>query len=266
MRLLTMKAKGFELIGSANNAEWAAQIVLSHNITLGAGEGYLPLFVDYQTPFDVEIFCKTYANWEKQEPLLKTFNSRPIYGVDHLFRSASLDGASVDDVTILRHHGVRAAIDLRTRQIDEVTKRLLELNGIEYHSIPLRPTWVSPGTSGITIEEGVTNTYQSYLRFIEQEDTIRHILQVIKDRPAIVFCAYGKDRTGLIAALIQTMAGVSIQDIVMDYAISYLNLALRFGNDMKRDLSANYDKLIRLDLFAKIIDEWKNKRSPSCLV
>lgn len=38
--------------------------------------------------------------------------------------------------------------------------------------------------------------------------------------PTLVHCAYGKDRTGLIVAMVQALLGVADDDIVADYALS----------------------------------------------
>lgn len=52
---------------------------------------------------------------------------------------------------------------------------------------------------------------------------IRYVLELVADRtrhPIAWYCAAGKDRTGLIAALILSLCGVSDEDIVEDYSLS----------------------------------------------
>jgi protein tyrosine/serine phosphatase len=52
---------------------------------------------------------------------------------------------------------------------------------------------------------------------------IKYVLELISDRsrhPIAWYCAAGKDRTGVIAALVLSLCGVSDEDIVEDYALS----------------------------------------------
>lgn len=52
---------------------------------------------------------------------------------------------------------------------------------------------------------------------------IKYVLELVADRnrhPIAWYCAAGKDRTGVIAALILSLCGVSDEDIVEDYALS----------------------------------------------
>jgi protein tyrosine/serine phosphatase len=47
------------------------------------------------------------------------------------------------------------------------------------------------------------------------------------DGPVVIHCMGGKDRTGLVAALLLRLAGVSLHDIGHDYSLSAANLAER---------------------------------------
>ena len=50
--------------------------------------------------------------------------------------------------------------------------------------------------------------------------------------PAIVHCIHGKDRTGIIVALLQSLSGVPREAIIRDYAVSYA--LLREGRENKK--------------------------------
>ena len=52
---------------------------------------------------------------------------------------------------------------------------------------------------------------------------IKHVLDLVSDRsrhPIAFYCTAGKDRTGIITAIILTIAGVKYEDIVEDYSLS----------------------------------------------
>lgn len=68
----------------------------------------------------------------------------------------------------------------------------------------------------------------SYVDFLERNrDRFGQALAAIADAdgPVVIHCMGGKDRTGLVAALVLRLAGVSIEEIGRDYALSGPNLA-----------------------------------------
>jgi protein tyrosine/serine phosphatase len=68
----------------------------------------------------------------------------------------------------------------------------------------------------------------SYVEFLERNrDRFGRALAAIADAdgPVIIHCMGGKDRTGLVAALVLRLAGVSLEEIGDDYALSGPNLA-----------------------------------------
>lgn len=69
----------------------------------------------------------------------------------------------------------------------------------------------------------------SYVEFLERNrERFGAALGAIADAegPVVIHCMGGKDRTGLVAALLLRLAGVSLDEIGRDYALSGPNLAL----------------------------------------
>jgi protein-tyrosine phosphatase len=79
--------------------------------------------------------------------------------------------------------------------------------------------------------EDVADHYAwSYVEFLERNrDRFGLALAAIADAdgPVVIHCMGGKDRTGLVAALVLRLAGVSLDEIGRDYALSGPNLAAR---------------------------------------
>jgi protein-tyrosine phosphatase len=69
---------------------------------------------------------------------------------------------------------------------------------------------------------------------------IKRILSIIIRQKGSIFihCYVGKDRTGVVAALLLLIAGVNTSDILADYQISYTYLRLRI-----RELLHNHPEL-----------------------
>ena len=70
----------------------------------------------------------------------------------------------------------------------------------------------------------------SYVDFLERNRTrFGEAFAAIADAdgPVVIHCMGGKDRTGLVAALLLRLAGVSLDDVGEDYSLSAANLAAR---------------------------------------
>jgi protein-tyrosine phosphatase len=77
--------------------------------------------------------------------------------------------------------------------------------------------------------EDVSDHYAwSYVQFLERNrDRFARALAAVAevDGPVVIHCMGGKDRTGLVAALLLRLAGVDTDTIGLDYALSGPNLA-----------------------------------------
>jgi len=69
----------------------------------------------------------------------------------------------------------------------------------------------------------------SYLRMVDGQ--MARILEAIRSAPGGVmyFCTAGKDRTGVVSALLQRAAGLSREAIAADYALSGPHLQAMFA-------------------------------------
>ncbi|KIH89277.1 hypothetical protein SPBR_07617 [Sporothrix brasiliensis 5110] len=79
-------------------------------------------------------------------------------------------------------------------------------------------------------EAGFAQTYLDVLR--AYRPTVKHLLEHVRDRPEQPFlfhCTAGRDRTGVLAALLLTLAGAAPDTIALDYMLS------RIGSEPVRD-------------------------------
>ena len=89
--------------------------------------------------------------------------------------------------------------------------------------------WVEIDAIGDAEPDAASSTRAVYLEFLERRrplfgEAIAAVAGAPEDGAVVVHCFYGKDRTGLVVALLLRLAGVDVQTIATDYALSGPNL------------------------------------------
>lgn len=137
-----------------------------------------------------------------------------------VFRCGVPDGTSEADIALLHRLGVRTVFDLRGKnEREDYPSGLDKIPEIRHYAIPLLE--VNPDTS-----KGKTLPELYVYSLTENAERYAEVLRLIADttEPLMFHCFGGKDRTGLLAALLLGAAGVSNEDIVADYQISFTYL------------------------------------------
>ncbi len=149
-----------------------------------------------------------------------------------LIRSAKTDTLTPEDAKLLKERvRVTTIIDLRTeKEAEEKPDRTF---GCKYYNIPLRPD-VKEGirysfpTSLKTFSKKFPSMPQMYADMLTSEYSfgqMRRIFSVIfdsvqNDGCVLFHCTEGKDRTGIVAALIELLLGVDREQIMENYLYS----------------------------------------------
>lgn len=138
-----------------------------------------------------------------------------------VYRADGLHRASVEDVERLGGLGWRTVIDLRT--FAELEQGAFRCEGTEVVHLPvLGQVW---DTTEIDHEtDPVEYLVARYLEMVTEGAvafaTAFEILSAPGRRPAVFHCSAGKDRTGVLAALVLAAVGVDDHVIASDYALS----------------------------------------------
>jgi protein-tyrosine phosphatase len=140
-----------------------------------------------------------------------------------LFRSDGLHRLSAADVNQLRQLGIATVIDLRTAEELQVRGRVEEISaGMSFYHLPVLDAL--PEASVVDQWRDPLVLGRHYAEMAERgAPAIAEALAVLTDPaayPAVFHCAAGKDRTGILAALVLGLLGVDDDAIVADYAAS----------------------------------------------
>ncbi len=169
---------------------------------------------------------------------------------NRLFRSDSHANLTPADVEAVLGLGVRAVIDLRTPlERNRDPSRLADVDKIAYLSIPLSDRM--QGQSGEqTFPASMGALYVNLLD--NASEAILSVFAAIWENSAagVVFnCTAGKDRTGVIAALILDLLGVDREEIVQNYAVT-----ARLMQPIFETMSVNFEKNMGIKLPAYILE------------
>ena len=142
-----------------------------------------------------------------------------------IFRSATVDNIKNEDISRLRDFGIRTIIDLRAPK--EAKKSRKKLNDIVTLSLPLdfqqttrerlKPFLYKKGSEEILGD--ISN--KLYLDILDAANPVlKKIMEILVSgdgAPILIHCQAGKDRTGIIIALILLALGVDRQLIREDF-------------------------------------------------
>ena len=180
-------------------------------------------------------------------PLVGAYNFRDLGGYPtadgrstrwgRLYRSDTLHELTDQDLELLRGIGLAGVIDLRTQaEIGRHGRGVLGSEPIRYVNLSVLPEANSEQQAAPATRIGaVADRYLSYLEV--GRTALVESFSVIADPdsyPLVFHCQAGKDRTGVLAALVLGCIGVERNAIVDDYVLTATRMDLILGR-LRRD-------------------------------
>lgn len=150
--------------------------------------------------------------------LQSTKNTRVLpTGTNQYFRSDFPENLTAEEIQWLFDNNIITIVDLRSDE--EVVKKpcsLKDIEGLTYFHLPV--------TGGGDTPKSLEHLHTVYRQMID--DKMENIIDTIMNAESNVmyFCTAGKDRTGVVSALILKRLGFSDEIIVEDYMKSKDNL------------------------------------------
>jgi protein-tyrosine phosphatase len=136
--------------------------------------------------------------------------------------------------------GIGAVVDLRTTSEREQRPSPLAEAGVHTLHAPIF-------TDDEDYPDHLSTAAEVYCWWLrERRNGVAAAMSAIADAPSapiLVHCHAGKDRTGVVVALVLRLAGVSIDDIADDYAISGVQLAEMLARDRVTAIERGMDQV-----------------------
>ena len=169
-------------------------------------------------------------------------------------RADSLHRIAPAGMDHLLDEGLRTVVDLRTRaEAATAPSVFADLGGVDYINMPLFDD-LAPAALGQAKRRPEDPLLEFYVTALDtRHDALREILAAMASAPTgtVMFnCTAGKDRTGLVAALLLGLAGVDRPQIVADYVLTaelipelvdeFLELSRQRGGDV-----VAYERMLR---------------------
>jgi len=135
-----------------------------------------------------------------------------------VYRADGVHRLAGDDLEAARALGLRTVIDLRTE--DEIARGRfpIDQHPVDWHHLPvIKRIWSDDDlVAGASAAEFLRDRYLDMI--VEGGGSLARAVELISDgHPALFHCAAGKDRTGVLAAVILGLLDVPDEEIAGDY-------------------------------------------------
>lgn len=166
-----------------------------------------------------------------------------------LFRSANFDGLSYEMEEYLVDQGVEKVIDLRTVEESKIKKYTLTHESLTYISLPAIPLEkdiydvffmdkLDKHSTGNEIRDAAYFVHSTYSKMPFNNEALNFVFEEMRNKGSslLFHCSSGKDRTGIVTALILKMFGVEEDIIFRDYLKSnesLVNGLNRYSREME---------------------------------
>lgn len=179
----------------------------------------------------------------KRVPFSTTKNTRDLGGYatqdggvtrwNVFFRSSLPTNLTESDVELLHKLNIDTFIDLRSLGNSLEDSPTQEICGIKRYNFSLGDGAVPYFAKDVAA---------SYMEMLQNKQSLKNIFDVLTYSPnAVLFhCFAGKDRTGVVSALLLMLANVADVDIVADYSQTYPYFLPRLRSDFLRTDAEKY--------------------------
>lgn len=195
--------------------------------------------------------------------------SKQLVKTNVFIRSDNLSDIQEDEIKVLEAYGVQAVIDFRHQdEINQAPDPFTKHPSIDYFNIAILDH------AQFTLEDlNRIKLSDLYISMAENKTFVKAVFDTFAkyDKAVLYHCTAGKDRTGIITALLYKLVGVADIDIIADYEVSFTYLVPKYvGRDENvtetyRDLFSSKPETMETFLnylnykYPNIVDYFKSK-------
>jgi protein-tyrosine phosphatase len=139
-----------------------------------------------------------------------------------LYRSDAMHDLTSSDLEVFRTLGIAAIVDLRSpAEVQRTGRGLIESEPHRFVSAPVLSNYTTSESRAAVDESYLTRRYLQYLD-VGAPAFVSVFEEMAKEEnyPLVFNCFLGKDRTGVVAALVLSCLEVERSQVIEDYAIS----------------------------------------------
>lgn len=140
-------------------------------------------------------------------------------------------GLPPEDMEFLKSYGVTLSVDFRgSHETERMPSDLCGQEWIAYKNIPTYNKQVAQG-AGVKNDKPFENWWSLYIKMCDGgRDWVSAVFREFLGAEGCVMynCTTGKDRTGIISALLLGLCGVAEEDIIADYAVSEVYMRRKY--------------------------------------
>ena len=162
----------------------------------------------------------------------------------YIIRSNLPNQITNQDKVFLKNLGIKHVIDLRSgEELSNKPSVFMNDNNFEFYHLEM--------IGGREIPKTCDAVPISYFNMLEAKENIKKIFEILKKGEKVLyFCNAGKDRTGVVTALILRTLGVEIPDIAKDYVATkeYMENILKnntFSEEIKKIITPREENIFK---------------------
>lgn len=138
------------------------------------------------------------------------------------YRSGNTDKSSKSDIKkLIEIYDVKTVIDLRGKnEIEKAPDKFASISGINYINTPIEYSECLKEFK--STDRGLSVLYDYILK--EKKTILKTIFDTVanvNNGGTLFHCTLGRDRTAMVAMLLMGLVGVSRQDIIQNYTVTY---------------------------------------------
>lgn len=153
-------------------------------------------------------------------------NTGEIVAWQKLFRSDGLSALEEEQWEQIWDMGIRTVVDLRSKsEVSKYPDRIT--NKIKYYHCPLQREELDMSDAKGAAEKAFARSMsEGYVSMLTNETdllavAINTVIEGLAEGGVLFHCTAGKDRTGVLAAVLYLLLGVEKEDIIADYQVSH---------------------------------------------